>query len=378
MYEEMRVKRTTIIMLAAFFAFILAGGILVMVLVSNNSPEKKATKTMKIAEDFFYNQEYLDAIENYEIVIEIQEENTLAYRRVIECYAALEDYDALQEYYEEVLRIIEDYDSKIVRRDVNDIVGIYCMADRVYPKDKDIVIEILKDGCELTGDNAIITAKYDSLTLTMEEFLELKATFDDYTSDMMQKMMIEIGEMCTSTLLDMYSEDDIIGFLFVVNSEMITKEEYQRMVDNGIIGDDLEEIVADYEDKVTEIAYLNMLYAILEDEMNDSLTLNCLIDSKMAYEGYSTSELCTTYSSGLQEYYVTLINHLNDGGEMLYESAKKDASVSDIIIKQCYHITTLLVLSNYDYTDEAYGHAYTIYEEENEIIEQYLYDKYED
>ena len=120
-----------------------------------NSPENRLSRQLDLGQKYLEEQNYEQAIVAFNEAIEIDDRCLEAYVGGIEAYLHIGNNEELQVFYEKALEASRGLEGEVLTENLEYIKEIYLFATDVYSEDLNKVIEILKEGLQLTGDEEI-------------------------------------------------------------------------------------------------------------------------------------------------------------------------------------------------------------------------------
>jgi len=120
-----------------------------------NSPENRLSRQLDLGQKYLEEQNYEQAIVAFNEAIEIDDRCLEAYVGGIEAYLHIGNNEELQVFYEKALEASRGLEGEVLTENLEYIKDIYLFATDVYSEDLNKVIEILKEGLQLTGDEEI-------------------------------------------------------------------------------------------------------------------------------------------------------------------------------------------------------------------------------
>lgn len=225
------------------------------------SPSARISRILKTAEKYLSEQNYEQAIAEFEHAIAIDERCTKAYIGMLTAYDGLDD-ENIGEYYEEVLRIISGWDADYIDRVEDDIVVIIEDAKMVCPDD--------------------LTKQFDSFEVGMglvesEKIRELFVkTGTELIEDSFQNEEYEAAIRIVDRLLVYDDSDTVVDSLIVLLKKyidvLINEQKYDRaleLIDKYayLFKDDYFDILRN---KITELKeyYTQTIYFLSEIAQN--------------------------------------------------------------------------------------------------------------
>lgn len=167
-----------------------------MLFVSCKSKEDKIDGMIDEAEDLLDDEEYKDAIDIFEEIIDMDDENIDAYYGLAEAYIGREKFDKAEKYLEEIIDIDEEEEDAY-----ETLANLYYIQDGNIDK----AIKLLEDGVDETDSkklsellnkfdgnmmNDFGTDEEDSIFDIDEEYADDIDEEDDFDSDMLDRTEI--------------------------------------------------------------------------------------------------------------------------------------------------------------------------------------------
>ena len=120
-----------------------------------NSPANRLSRQLDLGQKYLEEQNYEQAVVAFNEAIEIDDRCLEAYVGGIEAYLHIGNNEELQVFYEKALETSRGLEGEVLTENLEYIKDIYLFATDVYSEDLNKVIEILKEGLQLTGDEEI-------------------------------------------------------------------------------------------------------------------------------------------------------------------------------------------------------------------------------
>ena len=241
-------KKFTGIFLIVVVAVAIATGIGIY-----NTPTNRINRHLDLGQKYLDEQNYEQALIEFDKAIAIDEKCIQAYTGSIEAYLTMDSStEEVLALYDRALSVIEGLEEMELQSNIENVISIYLFAEQIYRYDTDKMLEILKRGYEKTKDNRIL-----QLIEALEN--ETENTAKDET---LEALPVENEETGYPTLV---LDDDIKGkFENIINACL--ENNYMDAVD--IL----------WSDEFYEIAKKNNIVIETDKEK--------LIDIKTIYENY--------------------------------------------------------------------------------------------
>lgn len=138
------------------FAAVAAVAVVLTAVVSigiHNTPANRLKRSLNLGNRYLAEQSYAAAIEEFEKAIAVDRRCLEAYEGGLAAYLGMEDTDGAQSFYDRALAVLEDADAEFVAKHQDSVVALYLYAEQVYADDREKMAEIIRIGCEQTGED---------------------------------------------------------------------------------------------------------------------------------------------------------------------------------------------------------------------------------
>ncbi len=142
-----------------------------------NTPTNRINRHLDLGQKYLEEQNYEQALVEFDRAIAIDEKCIQAYTGSIEAYLTMDSStEEVLALYDRALSVIEGLDEMELQSNIENVISIYLFAEQIYRYDTDKMLEILKRGYEKTKDNRIL-----QLIETLEN--EIENTAKDETPE---------------------------------------------------------------------------------------------------------------------------------------------------------------------------------------------------
>lgn len=254
----------------------------------------RVKRNLSLAQKYLSNEEYEEAIVHFDKAIEINERCIDAYLGKLDAYEELGDKKDLQNYYDDLLVTMAEWDSDYIEEINDEVSTIVLEAKTVYKDDPLKEFEALEKGLDIIEKDDDVVAEYVNAGLKLSE--EYEDNYDYENS-------LAVYDKLLSKSNDDKVTDALSDCLEIYINQLIYDKEYDKA----------KEIIAKYSDM--DIAfdsdyYLDEIEQLSEyyDTLTDYLTL---IAEKCQAEDYDGAfDLMHT------DEYEKVINYVDELGEI--------------------------------------------------------------
>lgn len=124
-----------------------------------NTPENRLVRQMDLGYKYLVEGRYEEAIVAFENAITIDNKCIEAYAGSMEAYMHTENDENIQKAYNKALAAIENQENEIGIENIEYVIEIYMLADKVYSNDLEQALQILEAGFWITKGNDTIKAQ---------------------------------------------------------------------------------------------------------------------------------------------------------------------------------------------------------------------------
>lgn len=227
-----------------------------------NRPEKKVSRFLESADEFYKAGNYEDALDEYNNALDIDSECIEAIVGGINCYEFMDDQEGYENFYSASVDTVSGLSSNVIEKNKEDIIDIYCAAASVYSDDLDTRLRVLNEGYTVTGESEEVR------TLLTEGYVE-QAEICNGNSDLDG----EINAYKSALSYDPECEAALTGLSIVLN------EEISYLIDNNCL-DDAETYIDEYENSGYDLSSVN--FELYRTQIEDKRAMAELIDSVMS------------------------------------------------------------------------------------------------
>ena len=122
-----------------------------------NTPTNRINRHLDLGQKYLEEQNYEQALVEFDRAIAIDEKCIQAYTGSIEAYLTMDSStEEVLALYDRALSVIEGLDEMELQSNIENVISIYLFAEQIYRYDTDKMLEILKRGYEKTKDNRIL------------------------------------------------------------------------------------------------------------------------------------------------------------------------------------------------------------------------------